>query len=67
MVFVMSIDTGHVLDCSIKRLYCFQCKRHPNVSASWKEKHAESCSVNHAGSSGATEKDGAVEIFTWSV
>ena len=33
MVFVMSIDTGHV-----KSLYCFQCKKNPNDSACWKEK-----------------------------
>ena len=67
MVFVMSIDTGHVLDYSVKSLYCFKCKKNPNASVSWKEKHAESCSINHAGISGAMEKDGAVEIFTLSV
>ena len=29
-----------------------------------KEKHFPDCTINHEGSSGAMEKDGAVEIFT---
>ena len=48
----------------MKSLVYFTCKKHPNASLAWKEKHSPDCTINHEGSTGAMEKDGAVEIFT---
>ena len=61
MVFVMSIDTGCVLDYSVKSLFA------KNAFEEWKKTHAPNCAVNHVGSSGAMERDGAIEIFTCSI
>ena len=35
-----------------------------NASEEWKITHAPNCAVNHVGSSGAMERDGAIESFT---
>ena len=42
-------------------------KKNKNASEEWKETHAPNCAVNHVGSSGAMERDGAIEIFTCSI
>ena len=67
MVFVISIDTGQVLDYVVKCLFCQKCKSHKNATDEWKSKHkAERC-VNHEGSSGAMEKEGTIEMFLRSI
>ena len=38
-----------------------------NASKEWKQTHAPNCSVNHECSSGAMERDGAIEVFTCSI
>ena len=63
----MSIDHGLIFDYAVKSLVCFTCRKHPNASLAWKEKHSPDCTINHERSSGAMEKDGAVEIFTRSI
>ena len=67
MVFLISIDTGAVLDFVVKCLFCHECKKNQNASESWKKSHAEICMVNHEGSSGAMEKEGAIEMFLRSI
>ena len=67
MIFLLSIDTGSVLDYEIKSLICHECKRTPNATESWKETHKEVCLINHTGSSGAMEKEGAVAMFMRSI
>ena len=67
MVFVISIDTGCVLDYSVKSLFCHECKKNINASEEWKQTHAPNCSVNHEGSSGGMERDGAIVVFTRSI
>ena len=42
-------------------------KKNQNASETWKKNHAESCMVNHKGSSGAMEKEGAIEMFLRSI
>ena len=32
IVFLLSVDTGQVLDYSIKCLFCHECKKNPNVT-----------------------------------
>ena len=63
VVLALSIDTGCVVDYSVKSLICFACKNNKDSSDEWKEAHKLNCSINHEGSSGKMEKDGSVEIF----
>ena len=65
--FILSIDNGCVLDYSIKSKVCTVCRKHPNPTEEWLEIHKPVCAINHAGSSGSMEKDGAVEMFLWSL
>ena len=59
MVFAKSIDTGEVRDYVVKSLFCHTCKNKKEASAEWKKEHAPVCCINHEGSSGSMEKDGA--------
>ena len=45
MVFVISIDTGQVLDHVVKCLFCQKCKSHKNATDEWKSKHKAECCV----------------------
>ena len=47
MVFVISIDTGQVLDYVVKCLFCQKSKSHKNATDEWKSKHKAECCVNH--------------------
>ena len=67
MVFLISVETGQVLDYCIKCLFCHECKKHPDATQAWKDTHAPNCKVNHEGSSGAMEKEWAIEMFTRSI
>ena len=54
-VFIISIETGEVLDYEVKCKYCFECKSRGKwdkqsaryISSSWYESHREDCSINH--------------------
>ena len=65
--FVLSIHNGCVLDYSIKSKVCHLCKKNPHPTIEWKQKHAAVCQINHCGSSGSMEKEGAIEMFVCSV
>ena len=59
MVFVISIDTGAVLDFCVKSLVCHVCK---HASEAWKKEHEKTCMINHDGSSGAMEKEDVFKV-----
>ena len=61
--FIISIDNGCVLDYSVKSKVCTICRKFPNPTEEWIEKHKPVCAINHAGSSCSMEKDGAIEMF----
>ena len=73
VVFVLSVETGEVLDVVVKSLVCHECTAHQNDNkasteyATWKEKHKANCCINHEGSASSMENEGAVEIFRRSV
>ncbi|XP_065056243.1 uncharacterized protein LOC135684535 [Rhopilema esculentum] len=73
VVFVISVRTGQVLDYVIKSLFCHECKSHEKDGKdtakykNWHQKHVGHCHINHEGSSGNMEVDGAIEIFTRSI
>ena len=72
-VFIISVDTGEVLDYVTKHKYCFECKARSHMDKSsakfttWFEAHKENCAVNHTGSSESMEKEAAIEMFLRSV
>ena len=45
--FVLSVDSGQVLDYAIKSKTCQLCKRNPDATAEWKKKHEPVCEINH--------------------
>ena len=71
VVFVISVDTGEILDYEVKSLFCHECKEHTNWDVEsekykqWKESH--DCQINHKGSSEEMEAVAAVEIFSRSI
>ena len=65
--FVISIQNGCVLDYSIKSKTCSVCKKNRVPSEEWKKSHEPFCQINHKGSSGSMEKEGAVEMFLQSI
>ena len=72
VVFVISVDTGEILDYEIKSLFCYECKAHAQDQENdehkeWLKKHELNCSVNHKGSSEEMEAVAAVDIFSRSI
>uniref|UniRef100_A0A7M5UK02 Mutator-like transposase domain-containing protein n=1 Tax=Clytia hemisphaerica TaxID=252671 RepID=A0A7M5UK02_9CNID len=72
VVFVISVETGEVLDYEVKSLFCHSCsKRQSSMTESdfqkWYETHAKECEINHKGSSDFMETSGAKEIFLRSI
>ena len=74
VVFVISVDTGEILDYSVKSLVCHECKACNGVDKDtdeykvWKDAHASSCQINHHGSSEEMETvAAATEIFSRSI
>ena len=65
--FIISVDNSLVLDYVIKSKTCQVCKRNPDASEDWKKAHKPVCEINHAQSSGAMEKEAAVEMFINSI
>ena len=70
VVFIISVETGEVLDAVTKSLFCGECSKatskfdlnSPEIR-SWFQGHKEQCCINHTGASGAMETEGAVELF----
>ena len=69
VVFVLSVETGEVLDFVVKSLICHECVSHKNTPdfTEWYQTHENVCMVNHKGSSDSMETAGAVEIFLRSI
>jgi len=73
VVFVLSVETGEVLDYSVKRVTCQTCTAHMNDDKNsseydaWKKQHESNCYINHEGSAGTMEGEGAIEIFSRSI
>ena len=74
VVFIISVITGKVLDAVVKRLYCHQCVTHSalyggdsNQYNAWYQNHKTSCDINHVGSSGVMETNGAMQMFLQSM
>lgn len=73
VVFVISVDTGEILDCEVKSLFCQQCQVHGHQNQDseeykeWKKSHKEKCEINHHGSAEDMEAAAAVEIFSRSI
>ena len=68
VVFLISVDSGEVLDYSVKSQHCGECDKHQNNKETerykrWHEMHAPKCSRNYEGSSGGMEAAAGVEIF----
>ena len=66
-IFVLSADTGEVLDYVIMSTYRNECQYHQNDDIdskkykNWKGNH--NCGINHHGSADVMEKDSVVEMF----
>ena len=73
VIFVISVDTGEILDYCVKSLFCHVCKAHSmddkdsDEYKKWKEEHQPKCEINHHGSSEDMEAASAVEIFCRSI
>ena len=74
VVFIISVITGKVLDAVVKSLYCHQCVTHSalyggdsNHYNAWYQNHKTSCDINHVGSSGVMETNGAMQMFLQSM
>ena len=67
VVFIISVDTGEVLDYEIKCKHCFECRSHSEKYQTWYNQHENECSVNHLKSSESMEKEAAIEMFLRSV
>ena len=71
VVFVISVETGEILNYEVKSLFCHECKEHTSWDVEsekykkWKESH--DCQINHKGSSEKMEAVAAVEIFSRSI
>ena len=72
VVFVISVQTGEVLDCSVKTL-CHQCQIHQNDCKksekykAWYQEHSPHCTINFEGSSDAMECEAGVEMWLRSI
>ena len=69
VVFIISVDTGEVLDAMVKSLECHECWVHKTSTEyeTWYKGHKQNCNINHVGSSGIMEKAAATEILLRSI
>ena len=73
VVFVISVNTGEILDYSVKSFVCHECKarncldKETDEYKIWKDAHASTCQINHQGSSEEKEVVAAIEIFSRSI
>ena len=71
VVFVISVDTGEILDYSTKSLICHEHKdrnamnKESDEYETWKDAHI--CQRNHHGSSEEMEAAATIEIFSRSI
>ena len=69
--FVISVDTGQVLDYGFASKFCHHCSRKKEQFGesseefrTWYATHSSNCTENHTGSSGAMEKDIARRLWS---
>ena len=67
VVFVISIDTGGVLDY-VRSLFCHECtsnyaRKSKDDFDNWYNQHKIHCQINHTGSADKMESEGAKSIF----
>ena len=74
VVYIISVETGEVLDAVTKSLFCgeyskvhFKFDLNSPEIRSWFQGHKEQCCINHTRASGAMETEGAVELFLRSI
>ena len=74
VLFILSVDTGEVLDVMVKSLFCTECnynkikfKNNTVEFNSWYSSHKGSCCINHERSSSSMEAKGAAELFLRSI
>ena len=71
VVFIISMDTGEVLDYVVKTITCHTCLKHETDGKdsdqykTWKVNHE--CTINHVGSAASMETEGAKEMFLRSI
>ena len=69
VVFVVSFETGKILDFTVKSKYCAGCKyweKQDKTSESykkWKESHSDNCEANFSGSAPVMESEDALYLF----
>ena len=72
-VFLLSVRTGEVLDYEVMSHYCHACIAHEkddknsDTYKKWLANHSALCQINHKGSSGDMETQGAIRIFSRSI
>ena len=73
VVFLLSVLTGEVLDFEVMSLYCHACVAHSKldkqseVYINWMNRHQKDCQINHQGTSGEMETQGAIRMFSRSI
>ena len=73
VIYLISMETGEVLDYVVKSKICFECKARSNWEKiserykNWYRKHEKECAINHIESSGEMEKAAAVTMFLRSI
>ena len=73
VVFVLSVRSGEVLDYEVLSHFCQACLSHNSMNKDshefkeWQAMHADHCEINHFGSSGDMESQGAIAIFKRSI
>ena len=73
VVFVISVESGEVLDYEVKSKFRFECKarghwdKNGDCYKSWYLSHENICSINRTSSSESMEKVAAVEMFGQSI
>ena len=68
VVFVISIDTGEVLDYNVRSLFCHECtsnyaRKSKDDFDNWYDQYKIHCQINHTGSADKMESEGAKSIF----
>ena len=69
-MFLISVETGEILDSQVKSLSCMTCSKHDSSSPDfekWYSSHKEVCDINHSGSSSSMETEAAIEMFLRSI
>ena len=73
IVYLLSVDTGEVLDYCVKTLFCHKCVNHQNDDKKsskykdWYDGHKPNCTINYHGPSGGMEAEAGVNMFLRSI